>query len=198
MSAAVLGPNAPYRPTPTRAQLVPSASYAGDLSTRPTSPPTNVVNVATYLPSSRPGSGLPGTIVQGKVMPPSASLPVIIKADLVTLGVGSPAPIKKVTPEEEISQLRRRLRALEVELKKTHASLAREQERAEHGTTKQDLERQVAVWNRAKEQWEREHAAELQRVKEECNRCARRPAAADPPRRHLPRRRLLRHLPCAD
>jgi len=169
MSAAVLGPNAPYRPTPTRAQLVPSASYAGDLSTRPTSPPTNVVNVATYLPSSRPGSGLPGTIVQGKVMPPSASLPVIIKADLVTLGVGSPAPIKKVTPEEEISQLRRRLRALEVELKKTHASLAREQERAEHGTTKQDLERQVAVWNRAKEQWEREHAAELQRVKEECN-----------------------------
>ncbi len=149
----------------TTAKLMPS--YASDRLSRPMSP-GGTVTVATYLPASRPGSGVQGTIVKGTALPPSASLPMIaVKADLVQLGVGSPAIPKKVSPDEEIAKLRKRLRLLETELKKSHAALHREHERAEHGTTRQELERQVAVWDRAKEQWQKEHDAELQRMRDE-------------------------------
>ena len=129
--------------------------------------------VATYLPAqvpaTRQGSGalVVGTIVAG--LPLSASLPKMsaVKADLVPLGVGSPSIPKRRHPDEEIAMLRKRLRLLEAELKKCIAALHRESERAAHGTTREDLERQVAVWDRAKEQWQQEHEAELQRVRDE-------------------------------
>lgn len=125
--------------------------------------------VATYLPATRQGSGalVVGTIVAG--LPLSASLPKMsaVKADLVPLGVGSPSIPKRRHPDEEIAMLRKRLRLLEAELKKCIAALHRESERADHGTTREDLERQVAVWDRAKEQWQQEHEAELQRVRDE-------------------------------
>ena len=124
--------------------------------------------VATYLPATRQGSGaLQGTIVAG--IPLSTSLPKMsaVKADLVPLGVGSPSIPKRRHPDEEIAMLRKRLRLLEAELKKCVAALHREAERADHGTTREDLERQVAVWDRAKEQWQQEHEAELQRVRDE-------------------------------
>ena len=123
--------------------------------------------VATYLPATRQGSGaLQGTIVAG--LPLSTSLPKMsaVKADLVPLGVGSPSIPKRRHPDEEIAMLRKRLRLLEAELKKCVAALHREAERADHGTTREDLERQVAVWDRAKEQWQQEHEAELQRALE--------------------------------
>lgn len=124
------------------------------------------MSVATYLPS--PGIGASGTIVSGKALSNSASLPVIVKADLVQLGVGNPTIPRKLAPDEEIALLRRRVRLLEGEIKKALGALAREKERAEHGTTKRDLERQIAVWNRAKEQMQQEHLAELVRVRDEC------------------------------
>lgn len=146
-----------------------SQPSGGERASRPTSPPERLaMSVATYLPPQRPStaSSNVGALITSE-LPTSASLPTLIKADLVQLGVGRPVLPKKPTAEEELSICRRRVRTLEVELKKAKGALVRDRDLAEHGMTKSEFEKQVSLWNHAKEQLQRQHASELEHVRAE-------------------------------
>ena len=125
--------------------------------------------VSTYLPG---GAGSAAVLMSHSApvtgVSPSASLPVLVKADLVQLGLGGPRQQpKKRTMDEDMNVLRRRNRELEQELKKMHAKLSSIKVK-QAAKLKEELDRQVVVWNLAKDKWMKEHTEELARVRKEC------------------------------